>query len=61
MSNLLEKFEKNSLITEIGEKEWELFENREAKLRNQKHLEMAYEWLRRRGKIELLKGRIESL
>jgi hypothetical protein len=54
MSNLSEKFEKNSLITEIEEieeKEWKLFENREAKLRDQKHLEMAYEWLRRRGKI----------
>jgi len=49
MSNLSEKFEKNSVITEIEEKEWKLFENRGAKLRDQKHLEMAYEWLRRRG------------
>jgi len=51
MSKLSEKFEENYLITEIEEKEWKLFENREAKLRDQKHLEMAYEWLRRRGKI----------
>jgi hypothetical protein len=43
MSNLSEKFEKNSLISEIEEKEWKLFENRKAKLRDQKHLEMAYE------------------
>jgi hypothetical protein len=61
MSNLAEKFEKNNATTEIEENEWELFENREAKLRNQKHLEMAYEWLRSRGKIVLLKGGIENL
>jgi hypothetical protein len=51
MSNLSEKFEKNPVTTEIMEKEWKLFENREAKLRGQKPLEMAYEWLRSRGKI----------
>jgi hypothetical protein len=61
MSNLMEKFEKNPISTEIEEKEWGLFENREAELRNQKHLEMAYEWLRSRGKIVVLKGGIESL
>jgi hypothetical protein len=61
MSNLSEKFEKNPVTTEIMQKEWELFENREVKLRDQKPLEMAYEWLRSRGKIEQLKGRIESL
>ena len=51
MSNLLEKFEKNPVTTEIKEKEWELLGNREAKLRDQKHLKMAYEWLWGRGKI----------
>jgi hypothetical protein len=61
MSKLLEKFEKNPVTTEIREKEWKLFENREAALRDQKHLEMAYEWLRSRGKMVVLKGGIESL
>ncbi len=60
MSNLIEKFEKNPVATEIEEKERKLFENREAKLRNQRHLELAYEWLRSRGKIVLLKDGIES-
>jgi hypothetical protein len=61
MSNLAEKSEKNPVTTETEEKKWELFENREARLRDQKHLEMAYEWLRNRGKIVLLKGAIENL
>jgi hypothetical protein len=61
MSNLIEKFEKNPVATEIEKKEWKLFENREAKLRDQRHLELAYEWLRSRRKIELLKDGIESL
>jgi hypothetical protein len=61
MSNLAEKFERNPVVTETEEKKWELFENREERLRDQKHLEMAYEWLRSRGKIVLLKGGIESL
>ena len=61
MSNLAEKSEKNPLTTETEEKKWELFENREARLRDQKHLEMAYEWLRSKGKIALFKGAIESL
>jgi hypothetical protein len=61
MSNLIEKFEKNPVATEIEEKEWKLFENREAKLRDQRHLELAYEWLRSRRKIVLLKDGIESL
>jgi len=60
MSNLIEKFEKNPVATEIEEKERKLIENREAKLRNQRHLELAYEWLRSRGKIVLLKDGIES-
>ncbi len=61
MSNLAEKSGKNPVTTETEEKKWELFENREARLRDQKHLEMAYEWLRNRGKIVLLKGAIENL
>jgi len=61
MSNLAEKSEKNPVTTEAEEKKWELFGNREARLRDQKHLEMAHEWLRNRGKMVLLKGAIESL
>jgi hypothetical protein len=61
MGNLAERPEKNLLTSEAEEKKCELFENREARLRDQKHLEMAYEWLRNRGKIVLLKGAIESL
>ena len=61
MSNLAEKSEKNSATTETEGKKWELFENREARLRNQKHLEMAHEWLRNRGKTVRLQGGIESL
>jgi hypothetical protein len=55
LSNLIGKFEKNPVATEIEEKEWNLFENREAKLRDQTHLELAYEWLKSRRKIVLLK------
>jgi hypothetical protein len=61
MSNLAEKSEKNPVTTETEEKKWEPFENREARLRDQKHLEMAYEWLRNRGKMVLLQGGIKSL
>jgi hypothetical protein len=61
MSHLVEKPEKNPVTTETEGKKWEIFENREARLRDQKHLEMAYEWLRNRGKTDLLKGAIESL
>jgi hypothetical protein len=61
MGNLAEKSGENPVTTETEEKKWELFENREARLRDQKHLEMAYEWLRNRGKIVLVKGAIENL
>jgi hypothetical protein len=61
MGNLAEKSGENPVTTETEEKKWELFENREARLRDQKHLEMAYEWLRNRGKIVLLKGANENL
>jgi len=61
MSNLAEKPEKIHITTEMDEKKWELFESREARLRDQKHLEMAYEWLRNRGKMMRLKGATENL
>ena len=59
MSNLAEKSDKNPVTTETEKKKWELFENKEARLRDQKHLEMAYEWLRNRGKMVLLQGGIK--
>jgi hypothetical protein len=61
MRHLTDKSEKNLVKTKTEEKEWEILENREASLRDQKHLEMAYEWLRNRGKTDLLKGAIESV
>jgi hypothetical protein len=61
MSHLAEKSERNPATTEPEEKQWEIFDNKEASLRNQKHLEMAYEWLRNKGKTDLLKGASESL
>ena len=61
MSNLAEKSERNPVTTETEEKKWELFENWEARLKDQKHLEMACEWLRSRGKTDLLKGAIENV
>jgi hypothetical protein len=61
MRRLTDKSEKDLVKTETEVKEWEIMENREASLRDQKHLEMAYEWLRNRGKTDLLKGAIESL
>ncbi len=61
MANLAEKSGKNPVTTKTEGKKWELFENREARLRDQKHLEMAYEWLRNRGKIALSKGAIDNL
>jgi hypothetical protein len=60
MRNPAEKFRENPVITEIKGKKWELFENTDARLRNQEHLEKAYEWLRKRGKVVPLKGGIDS-
>jgi CRISPR/Cas system-associated exonuclease Cas4 (RecB family) len=60
MSHLAEKSVQNPVMTEMEKKQREIFEDREASLRDQKHLEMAYEWLRNRGKTDLLKGAIES-
>ncbi|MGZ4857735.1 MAG: hypothetical protein ACXVZU_05200 [Methanobacteriaceae archaeon] len=61
MGNPAEKYLENPVTTEIKRKIWELFENTEARLRNQEHLEKAYKWLRNRGKTVPLKGGIESL
>ena len=61
MGNPAEKFWENPATTEIKGKKWVLFENTEARLRNQEHLEKAYEWLRNRGKIVPLECGIESL
>jgi len=61
MSNLAEKPKKNPVTAETGKKKWELFEDREARLRNQRHLEMAYEWLKNRGKIAPFQGSLENL
>jgi hypothetical protein len=47
MNNLLEHFAKNHITEEIEEKEWGLSKDKESRLRDQKHLEMAYEWLKR--------------
>jgi len=59
MSNPAEKFREVPVTREIKAKRWEFFENREARSRNQRHLEKAYEWLSR-GKIVPLKGGTES-
>ena len=61
MSNLAEETLKNSVTKETEEKKSEAFTSREARLRNQKHLEMAYEWLRNRGKRVESKGAVENL
>ena len=60
MANPAEKFGEVSVTKEINGKKLELPENREASLRNQRHLEMAYEWLRSRGEIVPLKPGAES-
>jgi hypothetical protein len=61
MSKLAEKCEKHPVTTETEEKKREFFENKEARLRDQEHLELAYEWLRSRGKTVLLKSATENL
>jgi hypothetical protein len=61
MGNRAEKFKENLVTKEIKGEKWDLFENREATLRNQRHLEMAYEWLRSRGEIVPVKGGTENL
>jgi hypothetical protein len=60
VGNFAEKERKNQ-VTDIDEEEKVFFESTEARLRNLKHLEMAYEWLRNRRKPVQLKRAIESL
>ena len=47
MVNSLKNVANNPITTEREEKEWGLSKNRESKSNDQKHLEMAYEWLKR--------------
>jgi hypothetical protein len=47
MDNLLENFVNNRITKGIEEGEWELPKDNESILKDQKHLEMAYEWLKR--------------
>jgi len=60
VSNLWGKPEKNDVTSEIEEKKWAHLESGEARLRDLKHLEMAYEWLRKRRKPVPLKRAIEN-
>ena len=60
MSNSWGKPEKNDVTPEMEEMKWECFESGEARLRDLKHLEMAYEWLRKRRKPVPLKRATES-
>ena len=53
MSDLAEKSGKNAATQVADEKKWRLIKNREARLRDQKHFELAYEWLKSRGKIAI--------
>jgi len=45
MNELMENFEINPITKEVEEKEWGLFKNSDSELKDQKHLEMAHEWL----------------
>ncbi|HUL29082.1 MAG TPA: hypothetical protein VLZ03_01405 [Thermodesulfobacteriota bacterium] len=51
MSDLAEKSDKNAVTQGADGKKWHLIKNREARLRDLKHFELAYEWLKSRGKI----------
>ncbi len=60
MRNPAERLRENPFAIEIKENEREFLEDTEARLRNQSHLEKAYEWLRRRGKTVPLEGGTDS-
>jgi len=45
MTNLIETLERNALTIEAEEKEQEVLKKEEATAKDQKHLEMASEWL----------------
>jgi hypothetical protein len=49
MGNSMENSEKNPMTTGIREREWATSKNKESKLKDLKHLELAYEWLKRNG------------
>jgi hypothetical protein len=61
VTNLWGKPEKNEAASPMEEKEWGHYQSREARSRDLKHLEMAYEWLRKRRKAVPLKRPIENL
>ncbi len=61
MGNLAEKTGKNQATAEMKEQKRELFESTEARLRDLKHLELAYEWLKNRQKPVRLKRAIENV
>ena len=61
MSGLAEELEKNHVTPGMQEKRREPLESTEERLRDLKHLEMAYEWLRNRQKPVQLKGVIENV
>ncbi len=53
-----EQSKKNAVTIE---KEERFFLNRDARLRDQEHFEMAFEWLKSRGKIAHLESLSESV
>ena len=61
MSGLAEELEKNHVTSGMQEKTREPLESTEERLRDLKHLEMAYEWLRNRQKPVQLKGVVENV
>ena len=61
MSGLAEELEKNYVTPGMQEKTREPLESTEERLRDLKHLEMAYEWLRNRQKPVQLKGVMENV
>ena len=60
MSRLAEEPKKNHVTPGMQEKTREPLESTEARLRDLKHLEMAYEWLRNRQKPVQLKRAVEN-
>jgi len=48
MANLIESFERNALTKKVEEKKHEVLKKEHVKSRDQEHLEMAFEWVRRK-------------
>ena len=61
MSGLAEEPEKNHVTSGMQDKTKEPLESAEERLRDLRHLEMAYEWLRNRQKPVQLKGVVENV